>query len=174
VAQIQISETQKYVDRGMIPQSQVPQLEDLKWRTILLAPLGAIFLPLFPALLGLLIGNVFLGGKAKFKQILSVFIYGSWVFQLGALVKVPLILAKGSLAVGLSLGVLVADQGPASLAFVALDKFSLFHIWEFITVGIGMSALYGFSRTKGYVIAACSLFTWSLLHVASAWVQTLF
>ena len=113
-------------------------------------------IPLVAALLALFWGNFVFAGKASFKQLLSVMAYGSIVSALGMLVVLPMALAKGDLAVGLSLGPLAASQGIESLAFVALSKIDVFIIWEIIVVGIGLAAVYGLPRNKGYRLSVLS------------------
>lgn len=121
--------------------------------------------PLLAAGLAILVGNFFMGLKARFKQILSVVLYSELIYAIGGLVVVPMVLAKKSLATSLSLGVLVASQGADSLAYTALSKIDLFLIWEIIVVGIGLAAVYNIPRNKGYVISVLSVGMLSVLHV---------
>ena len=172
-AQLQIEQAARYYEKGILPADGIPTLEDLKLRSILIGPFPFLIPPLLSALLALLVGNFFMGGKARFKQLLSVMIYGDIIILAGFLLKVPLIWAKDSLAVGYSLAVLVAQRGVMSPLFVALDKIGVFYIWEIIVVGIGLSVMYGFSRNKGYVLSVICIGTLSLLHILMAWGQSL-
>ncbi len=129
---------------------------------------GSILILLPPLLAGALAmfwGNFVMGGKARFKQILSVMLYGELIFALGMLLVLPMIIAKDSMLVSFSLAVLVADQGPESLAYVALSKIGVFYIWEIIVIGIGLAAVYGFPRNKGYLLSVLSMGLLSVLHV---------
>ena len=98
-------------------------------------------------------------------EILSITLYGGVLFGICQLFLIPLIIAKGSMAVTLSLGALVVDQGIQSLTFVALSKIGLFYIWEIIVVGIGLSIFYGESRNKGYVLSVLSVGMLSIMHI---------
>ena len=109
-----------------------------------------------------------MGGKARFKQLLSVMLYGEIVYALGMIVTLPMILAKDSMLVSLSLGVLVPNPGPQNLAYMALSKIDVFIIWEIIVIGVGLAAVYGFSRNKGYLLSVLSMGMLSILAILSA------
>ncbi|HUV31337.1 MAG TPA: YIP1 family protein [Acidobacteriota bacterium] len=130
---------------------------------------GIVFLlaPLVASALAVFFGNFIMGGKARFKQLLSVMLYGEIVYALGMIVTLPMILAKDSMLVSLSLGVLVPNPGPQNLLYVALSKIGVFNIWEIIVVGIGLTAVYGFSRNKGYLLSVLSMGMLSILNILS-------
>jgi hypothetical protein len=89
------------------------------------------------------------------------------IFAAGHLVLAPLALAKGDILVTISLGALAPVKAFDSLLFVILSKFDLFIIWEIVAAGIGLSAVYGFSRNKGIVLSVISFGTLSLLSILS-------
>ena len=104
-----------------------------------------------------LVGNFFMGGQAKFKQLFSLF---SWVGLIGVLemgLKLPLILRKGSMQVYTSLAVLMDLADKKTVLFSILNAFDVFMIWKVILWSIGMSVIYQFSRAKGYT-AVISLY----------------
>lgn len=173
-ARLQIEISQRYADRGIMPQSQVPVLEDLKMQSIIFGLIFCILPSLVAAGLAKLIGGFIMGGKASFKQVFSVMIYGEFLFFIGQLVKVPFIIAKDSLNVAFSLAVLVAQRGPTDSLWVALDKIGVFYIWEWVVIGIGLAAVFGFSRKKGYVLAILSMGLLSLFHIVSVVIQNMF
>ncbi len=143
-----------------------PQVEQMTRYGILIAgPLALLLVPLIAALLALFWGNVVYSGNARFKQILSVMVYGELIFGLGTLLVLPMVLIKKSMLVSVSLGILAASRGPESLLYLALSKVDLFLIWEIIVVGIGLSVVYGFARNKGYVLSVLSMGMLSILHV---------
>jgi hypothetical protein len=123
--------------------------------------------PLLAAALGVFWGNFVMAGKASFKQLLSTMLYGEIIFSLSALVALPMVLAKDSLRVSLSLAALVPDAPLDSIQYVALSKIDVFIVWEIIVIGIGLSVLYGFSRNKGYLLSVLSMGMLSILHVLS-------
>jgi hypothetical protein len=149
-------------------------VESLQVQSIIGGLLFCILPSLIAAGLAKLIGGFIMGGKASFKQIFSVMIYGEFLFWIGQLVKAPLIIAKGSVNVTFSLAVLVAGRGPTDPLWVTLDKIGVFYIWEWIVVGIGLAAVFGFSRNKGYLLSILSLGLLSLLHILSVVLQNMF
>jgi len=162
IAEIQIEAMR--ANPSMNP-SQIPTAEQMKPFIYIGGTVMWLLYPLITAGLGLLIGNFFMGGKAGFKQVLSVMLYGAWVFTLLGLLTVPLVLAKDSLYVGLSLGVLVAEPDFTDPLYLLLTKFSIQEIWEILAAGIGLSVIYGFSRNKGYITAVLSIGLIAMLHV---------
>lgn len=104
-----------------------------------------------------LVGNFFMGGQAKFKQLFSLF---SWVGLIGVLemlLKLPLILSKGSMHVYTSLAVLMDLADKKTALFTILNAFDIFIIWKIVLWSIGMSVIYQFSKAKGYT-AVISLY----------------
>ena len=70
--------------------------------------------------------------------------------------------------------VLVADQGMQSFWYTALSKISIFHIWEVIVVGIGLSIIYGISRNKGYLLSVLSVGMMAIIHVIITGIALMF
>jgi len=147
-------------------QPLTPQIEQImKYQILIGGPVVILLVPLVAALLGLFWGNFVFAGKAHFKQLLSVMLYGEIIYGLGMMVVLPMVLAKKSILVSLSLGVLAASQGPDSILYLALSKIDLFLIWELIAIGIGLSIVYGIPRNKGYTLSVLSMGMISILHV---------
>ncbi len=148
-------------------QPVTPQIRQImKLQTIVGGPIVMGLLPLLAAAMALFWGNFVMAGQARFRQILSVMLYGGMVYAAGLVVQSLMVVAKGSIKASLSLAVLVADKAPDSLPYVALSKIGLFTIWEIVAVGIGLSIIYGFSRNKGYLLSVLSVGMLSILHVA--------
>jgi hypothetical protein len=169
-AQLQIDQVSRMAQRG-IPVGEIPTIDSLHWRSYL----GSFVLLLPPficAALALFAGNVLMGGRAGYKHLLSIMLYGDILWAVGNLLKVPLIWAKNSLAVGFSLATLVADRGAASPLFIALDRVGVFYVWEVVVVAIGIAAVYGFSKSKAYTVAIISLVIPTLLIIGLTWVGT--
>jgi hypothetical protein len=124
--------------------------------------------PLLTAALALFWGNFVFAGKAKFKQVLSVAVYGELIFALGQLLLLPLVLAKKSVYVSLSLAVLAPEKSFTSILWVALSKIDLFIIWELVVIGVGLSIVYSFPRNKGLGLSVLSVGLLSAIGVAAA------
>jgi hypothetical protein len=151
-------------DQELSPQ----MIQGLKiWITVF-GPLVVMIGPLLYSLIAQFWGNFVFAGKAGFKQILSVVLYGEILFYVGQWLLMPLVLAKQSLYVGFHLGVFLPDKDPTDMSYLALTKLGLFNIWEIIAVGIGLAIVYTFPRNKGILIAVLSIGLISVLQVLMA------
>lgn len=151
--------------------SQLPSEGVMKGLVIGFGIAAFLVIPLIAAGLAMFFGNFVLAGKAGFKQILSVMLYGEVVYMLGGLATLPLILAKDSMQMSFSLAMFAADQPIDSLVYVALSKLGLFYIWEIIVIGIGLSKLFQVSSNKGYLVSVLSMGMLSIVHVLIAMVS---
>jgi len=124
--------------------------------TIVGGTIGFLLEPLVAAGLALFWGNFVFAGKARYKQILSVALYGAVLYAVGMWLTLPMILAKGSMMASYSLGVLAANAGPTSLPFQLLSRIGLFYIWEWVVLGIGLSVVFHTKVGRGIVIALLS------------------
>ena len=145
------------------PPPQVRQI--IKYNILGGIPIVNLVIPLLAALLAMFWGNFVFAGQARFKQLLSVNLYGHMIYIVGALLGSVLIMAKGQFMAPFSLGGFVIDQGLQSVAFVALSKIDIFHIWSIIVLGLGLAKLYNFSSNKGILLAVLSSGLLSIIHV---------
>ena len=147
-------------------QPMPPQMQQMmRYQIMFGGPIVILLVPLVAAALAVFWGNFVFAGKARFKQLLSVMLYGEIIYGVGMLLMLPMVLAKKSVLVSLSLGVLAAKRGPDSILYLALSKIDVFVIWEIIAIGIGLSIVYGVARNKGYTLAVLSMGMISILHV---------
>ncbi|MDH4156366.1 MAG: YIP1 family protein [candidate division Zixibacteria bacterium] len=135
---------------------------------------GYLVMPLVAAVLAMFWGNVVMAGRAGFRQVLSVMLCGGLIYGLGKLLIAPLILARQSAYVSLSLGVLAPQKAMSDVLYVALSRIDLFIIWEIIVIGIGLSILHGFSRNKGYVLSVLSMGLLPVLNICLTAIRQLF
>ncbi len=143
-----------------------PQMEGvIKYQIVIFGSITLAVVVLVAAALAFFWGNFVFAGKASFKQLFSVALYGEWIVALGMLIGLPIILAKDALMAPFSLGVMAADQGIDSFAYTALSKIDVFGIWEIIVIGIGLSVIYGVPRKRGYILSLLSVGLLSVLHV---------
>ena len=165
IAEMQIEiMKEKAADQGL-GTANLPTAAQIKWSTIIIGPLAFMLSPLIAAALALFFGNVVMEGRAKFKQLLSVMLFGEIIYGLGGLIMAPLMVAKGSMNVSISLAALLQNTHVQDPLYVALSKIDAFQIWEIIVIGIGLSVIYGFSRNKGYTLAVLSMGMISIMHV---------
>ena len=108
------------------------------------------------------IGNVLLGGRAKYTQVLSVYGYSYLIMGiLGTIVKVPLILKQQTVKIDTSLAVMFSPEGMSTALYNFIGSFDIFTVWFLIVFGIGFAVIYRFSKLK----ALTSVFTAWLVYV---------
>jgi hypothetical protein len=174
IAQMQIDEMQRRAAEN--PSFAMPSSMNAGTMVpfiIIFGALASAIGPLLIAGLAYLWGNFVMAGRASFKQLLSVVLFGELIFLVGSMLLLPLMLAKQSILVSFSLAALIPPD-PKSVLWVALSKASIFFIWEIIAVGIGMAIIYSFPRNKGYVLAVLSVGLVSVVHVLMTAVGSMF
>ena len=121
--------------------------------------MGAIApLIMFPILALILSGlfwvffNAILGGVATFKQVLAVTAHSYVITALATTLALPILLYKFSMSMGgpFNLGALVPMLDETSTLARLLSGISVFSIWGWIVVAIGLGVLY---RRSGKAIA---------------------
>ena len=118
----------------------------------------------FMALIVLLVGNTFMGGSAKYGQILNITAWAYMINILESLVKIPLMLNKWSLEVYTGLGVLgIGEKG--SFINSLLAGIDIFAIWRIILIAIGMGIIYN-KKTQPYAVGM--LIAWFVLKLIGA------
>ena len=129
-------------------------------------PLSAIvFTPLiilfFSGLL-FLGGNVIMGGETDFKTMFSLNSYTGFLGVVGMLVKLPLIIAKGSTDVITSFAIIVPVNSEDTFLFKLLSLFDVIVIWQSIVLAIGLAIIYGWTQKKANTLVAS---IWGLVVV---------
>lgn len=105
----------------------------------------------------LFVGNIMLGGKARFVQVFSAYAYAYLILAIvGTAVKLPLWISQHTMKVDTSPAVFL----PASIEHTALYRFiasfDVFTVWFLIVFGIGFAIIYRFSQLKGILAVVIS------------------
>lgn len=95
----------------------------------------------FQAGLMVLIFSVVLGGHATFRQYVGVVAHAGLVTALGALVSLPLMLHRGVMDRGITLGALAGGMEPDSFVYQFLNAFDVFMVWQVVLLALGAAAL---------------------------------
>ena len=90
----------------------------------------------------LFIGNIILGGNAKFRQIFAIYCWGGLVGLLGLILRTPLALGKMSTKVYFSPAVLFPLEAEETVLFKIAAALDVFIIWRVILLAIGFTAVY--------------------------------
>jgi len=101
----------------------------------LVAPFAAA---LVVAAVLLMIGNVFLGGDAKYSQMLTVYGFAGLIGIPEMIVKTILISMKGSTDIATSLAIVLGSSDTSSMLYTLLNKFDVFTAWMLAVLIIGM------------------------------------
>lgn len=99
-----------------------------------------IFLAIQAGLM-VLIFTVVLGGSATFRQYVSVVAHASLVGAVGQLAALPIIMQKGVMTAGITLGALAGGMDPESFLYQFLNAWNVFLIWQLVLMGLGVSTL---------------------------------
>ena len=132
--------------------------------------LGGPITVFFMALIALLVGNTFMGGSAKYGQLLNITAWAYMINILESIIKIPLMLNKWSLEVYTGLGVFgIGEKGSfINSIFNAID---IFAIWRIVLMAIGMGIIYN-KKTRPYAIAM--LVAWFVLKLIGAGFSSFF
>lgn len=152
----------KFEENDRIPQEQKERILDgleaskegpRKLAGIIVFPiLGVIIIFALISAIFLFIGNVLLGGKARFKQIFSAYGYSFLIASiLGTIVKLPMMLSQQTTQIHLSPAVFLDSSAEGSALFRFMSSLDIFEIWSLIVFGIGFAVIYRFSQLKGVV-----------------------
>jgi len=134
------------------------QFDEITFTSRLLSGLQAgfgVLLSLLVVSLVYLLFSRLAGGRGSWKQILGVLFWANVVgIGLASLVKLPLVLMKGSsLTVSLGPALAVAHRGPLDPTFQLLSFFDVFSLWALALIMLGFEAIHGFTRNKAAAVA---------------------
>ena len=130
--------------------------------------LGGPITVFFMALIALLVGNTFMGGSAKYGQLLNITAWAFMINILETIVKIPLMLNKWTLEVYTGLGVLgIGEKG--SFINSLLAGIDIFAIWRIILMAIGMGIIYN-KKTRPYAVGM--LIAWFVLKIIGAGISS--
>ena len=108
-----------------------------------------------------ILGSFILGGSTHYRQVFSVYTWSSLITIPELIVKLPLILEKGSFDVFTSLAIFMDAAQSDTVLFKLLDAVDLFLVWKLTVFSIGFSVIYNFTRKKSYI----SIFSVYLVYV---------
>ncbi len=99
----------------------------------------------------ILMGNVLLGGAARFAQILTIVCLSFMTWVISTIVKLPLMLAKDSIDIRTSLALMLPSDLKTleSPLYSFLNTYTdVFIIWQIILLIIGVKVLYNFQTGR--------------------------
>jgi len=145
-----------------ILESVAERFENPVWQ--FLTPVFLLVALVIGAAVLLFLGNIIMGGQASFLAVMNMFAL-SWLIVIPeTIVKVPLMLSKGSTKVHTSLALLVSSDQANSFLGTLLGKFDLFGLWQLVLVIVGMSVLARCSVSKSAWAVGITWFVWVLIQ----------
>jgi hypothetical protein len=129
------------------------------------APLGLAVLYLVASALFLFVGNIVLGGKAKYVQVLSVFSYTFLILMItGLVLKLPFMLSNQSIDFNTSFSLFLPVAAKDTSIYRLLSAFDIFTLWFLAVFAIGFSIIYRFSQLKAFLSVFITWFIWVILY----------
>ena len=105
----------------------------------------------------LFIGNIILGGEAKYVQIFSMYCWGGLIGVLGSILRLPLAVQKMSTKIYFGPAVLFPAGAEESAGFKIAAALDIFLIWRVVLLAVGFAAIYKFTFGKS-ITALCVLY----------------
>lgn len=146
----------------VFPQSELQKMQDKAQEgasgsdLALKAVLTILAIPAMTTLVSLIVwgmGNFIFGGKTNFTRVWGVTILAGLIGGLNSLLKVPLILAKGTTSVTYGLAALMPGKNVTSMLYFFFLSLDGFVIWATIVGGLGYAVIYKFTPGKGIVLS---------------------
>lgn len=138
-------------------------------RTYIVSPIVIAVSIFITALLIQLVSNFILGGEVKFLTAVAVYSYANLVGVLGYLIKVPLMVSRGTTQVYTSLAVFMEPSG--SFIFKFFNAIDVFTIWKVLLIGLGIGIL---TETKPSKAITVMLISWLILASIIAAIPPIF
>ena len=113
--------------------------------------LGTVAVPVIIALVLLLFGNFVFGGGSNFKVMFSAVAWAGIIGFIEGVIKLPLVISKGSLEIYTSLALLMDLDQSKTLLFQVLNLVDVFAIWKIFVYATAFAVVYQFSKGKSYI-----------------------
>ena len=142
------------------------QTQDIMQASTLIVPPIVLFIFLFLFAACYLVMGKLLGGLFSYGQVLAIVAYAGLITIPQQIVKTLLILAKGTPAVQMGLGIFLSEEALQSFIGRLLSAIDPFVIWSIAITGLGLSIVGQFDRSKAY--AGVGVITLLWLSLSSA------
>ena len=93
-------------------------------------------------------GNLVMGGETSFKHIISINAYVGIIGAVGLLLKLPLIMAKGSTDILTSFAILMPPEADETILYKLLSLFDVIVIWESVVAAMGLAIVYNWAQKR--------------------------
>ncbi|MCH8288762.1 MAG: hypothetical protein IID12_06615 [Candidatus Marinimicrobia bacterium] len=93
-------------------------------------------------------GNIILGGTTDFRTMFSLNVYVGVIGSLGLLLKLPLIIAKGSTDILTNLAILMPADMDETILYKLLNMIDVVLIWQTVLLAMGFVIIYDWQQKK--------------------------
>ena len=93
-------------------------------------------------------GNIILGGTTDFRTMFSLNVYVAVIGSLGLLLKLPLVIAKGSTDILTSLAILIPANMDETIFYKLLNMIDVVLIWQTVLLAMGFIIIYDWQQKK--------------------------
>ncbi len=141
-------------DPNMSPE-QLERMQDISEKSVKnFAAIGGgvtvIITSILSSAIILFIGNIILGGEAKFLQIFSMFCWGGLIGTLGYLIRLPLSLSKMTMDIAMGPAIIFPAGSEEQILYKLASAMDIFILWRMAMIAIGFAAIYRISQAKSY------------------------
>ncbi|MDK9698708.1 MAG: YIP1 family protein [bacterium] len=120
--------------------------------TPLFAALGIPIMGAFSALVWMLIGNLIMGGSAKFSHLFAATIWVNLISVSGSVIRLPMQILRDTFEIPLGPAALL-PEGSEGFLHTILSGLDIIYIWQVVATGIVTAAIYGWSKNKGISVS---------------------
>ena len=128
-------------------------------------PVVIMIVSMIAALLAKLFGGFIFGGQAKYWHVFGVAVLAGLISSLGNLIKLPLVMSKGSVHVSFGLAAVMPVKSFTSFLYGLLYFLDGFAIWGIIVAGIGYGIIFGIKKSQGLTTSIITSLVMILLMV---------
>lgn len=93
-------------------------------------------------------GNIILGGTTDFRTMFSLNVYVAVIGSLGLLLKLPLVIAKGSTDILTNLAILIPANMDETIFYKLLNMIDVVLIWQTVLLAMGFVIIYDWQQKK--------------------------
>jgi len=133
-----------------LEQMETPSFYKTTISPIVTSVLTTFLIPLIIATVFLIFGNFIFGGSASFLLNFCAVAWAGLIGLLEGIIKLPIILNKGTLEVYTSLALFMDSSLSKTFFSQFLNIFDVFTVWKVIVYSIAFMVVYKFSKTRSY------------------------
>ena len=135
--------------KGNMTEEQIAKAQQaMRVTTPIFAALGNAVIVFVLAAIYLFLSNILLGGSTTYKHLLAGVAHIGMINIPAAIIRIPMMLAKGSSEVTLSPAAFLPIEQEKSFLYYLLSQFDIFYLWMIGLSAVAISVLAGVPRRK--------------------------